>query len=191
VPAKTRSVSNRIIPAQRCPGRDSNPYGPFGPEGFKPSASAISPPGLRMEPEAYAARGARRSLNSVGSTEESCDRSEEPETRNSVGSTEESCDRSEEPATRNSVGSTEESCDRSEEPETRNSSTDCKRAARNTSLRSEEGLTTITPSTTSSATVSALRPSLTTPTIGAPSDQRTHRWGPRPGGGERNPGTTT
>jgi dienelactone hydrolase len=46
--------------------------------------------------------------NSVGSTEESCNRSEEPATRNSVGSTEESCNRSEEPATRNSVGSTEE-----------------------------------------------------------------------------------
>ena len=35
-----------ISAAQMCPGRDSNPYGPFGPEGFKPSASAISPPGL-------------------------------------------------------------------------------------------------------------------------------------------------
>ena len=28
-----------------CPGRDSNPHGPFGPEDFKSSASTLSPPG--------------------------------------------------------------------------------------------------------------------------------------------------
>jgi NAD(P)-dependent dehydrogenase (short-subunit alcohol dehydrogenase family) len=27
---------------RRCPGRGSNPHGPLGPEGFKPSASASS-----------------------------------------------------------------------------------------------------------------------------------------------------
>jgi hypothetical protein len=34
-----------MVPAQGCPGRDSNPYGGFPPGGFKPPASAISPPG--------------------------------------------------------------------------------------------------------------------------------------------------
>jgi hypothetical protein len=70
--------------------------------------------------------------------------------------------------------------------------TDCNIAERNRSPATPVArFTTITPSTTSRTTSLAVRPSRTTPTTASPSAaQRTHRCGPLPGGGDRNPGTT-
>jgi hypothetical protein len=41
-----RSCRSKETLGNLCRGRDSNPHGPFGPEDFKSSASAISPPRL-------------------------------------------------------------------------------------------------------------------------------------------------
>jgi hypothetical protein len=49
VDERSRKANQRSMdPGQACPGRDSNPYDLFKSEGFKPSASAISPPGHRV-----------------------------------------------------------------------------------------------------------------------------------------------